>query len=111
MTILNDKTIISNVFSISDIPKCSRRPTYPTACLTFQLPDDMIRSDVSKAELWIHKNSEIPRGSNHSITIMEGLIGSEKSSRKATPMIGESLLSGTVIIYQHKYSAGVTFNF
>lgn len=68
---------------------------YPTVCVRYQIPDDIIPSDVSKAELWIHKQKNV-NGRNESIIISEEVHGIEGRLRplRIPSVIEETLLIG-----------------
>lgn len=82
----------------SDNPQCRRRVHYPTSCFPFIMPDDIVPSDVSKAELWIHKNRDAFAG-NHTIVISEGVQEPEgQHPRKTMSIIEETVLTGKYFV-------------
>lgn len=95
---------------ISDNPKCKTKNSYPTACLSFQIPDGIVPSDVSKAELWIYKDMSVPRNGNHTVVVTEEFRNLARSPRKTPTVIQEALLTGmkyeymllNIIIYRRE---------
>ncbi|CAH0562007.1 unnamed protein product [Brassicogethes aeneus] len=65
------KTTQAIVFPYEDEAKCSRKERVPSACLPFQMPNDIHTSDVSSAQLWFHKEEDILDEHNQTFVVSE----------------------------------------
>ncbi|XP_050314502.1 growth/differentiation factor 8 [Anthonomus grandis grandis] len=81
------KTTQAIVLPYEDEAKCFRKVHYPSACLPFQMPNDIHSSDVSTAELWFHKKADIMDKHNQTFIISEvAHWDKNKSFQKTNPV-------------------------
>lgn len=65
------KLKLSSYFSFIDEARCARNIRFPSACLPFQMPNDIHSSEISKAELWFHKQEDYLDQHNQTFVISE----------------------------------------
>lgn len=99
-----NSTFICDVYSFvwfSDEAKCLRKVRFPSACLPFQMPNDIHSSDVSTAELWFHKKKDNMDSHNQTFVISEvAHWDTNKSFQKTKPIaIQETSMTGTIICF------------
>ncbi|CAG9855086.1 unnamed protein product [Phyllotreta striolata] len=89
------KTTQAIIFPYEDEARCSRTIRFPSACLPFQMPNDIHTTDVAIAELWIHKEKDDLDEHNQTFVIYEVTHwDTKKSFQKTTPIaIQETSLS------------------
>ncbi|CAG9816776.1 unnamed protein product [Phaedon cochleariae] len=81
------KTTQAIVFPYADEARCSRTIRFPSACLPFQMPNDIHSSEVSTAELWFHKESDMLDEHNQTFVISEVTHwDARRSFQKTTPI-------------------------
>ncbi|XP_019765468.2 bone morphogenetic protein 2 [Dendroctonus ponderosae] len=81
------KTTQAVVLPYEDEARCLRKVNYPSACLPFQMPNDIHSSDVSTAELWFHKKADIMDAHNQTFIIYEvAHWDTNKSFQKTNPI-------------------------
>ncbi|XP_019873441.1 inhibin beta chain [Aethina tumida] len=90
------KTTQAIIFPSEDEAKCLKKIRVPSACLPFQMPNDIYTSDVSSAELWFHKKEDILDQHNQTFVISEvAHWDTNKSFQKTKPIaIQETHLKG-----------------
>ncbi|XP_030756134.1 growth/differentiation factor 8-like [Sitophilus oryzae] len=81
------KTTQAVVLPYEDEARCLRKVIFPSSCLPFQMPNDIHSSDVSSAELWFHKKSDVMDSHNQTFIISEvAHWDTNKSFQKTKPI-------------------------
>ncbi|CAG9759828.1 unnamed protein product [Ceutorhynchus assimilis] len=81
------KTTQAIVLPYEDEARCLRKVHYPSACLPFQMPNDIHSTDVSTAQLWFHKKPDIMDSHNQTFIISEvAHWDTNKSFQKTNPI-------------------------
>ncbi|KAJ3639354.1 hypothetical protein Zmor_002717 [Zophobas morio] len=65
------KTTQAIIFPYEDEAKCLRKIRFPSACVPFQMPNDIHATDVSLVELWFHKVPDNLDSHNQTIVVSE----------------------------------------
>nr|XP_023024639.1 growth/differentiation factor 8-like [Leptinotarsa decemlineata] len=81
------KTTQAIIFPYEDEARCLRTIRFPSACLPFQMPNDIHSVDVNTAELWFHKESDFLDEHNQTFIISEvAHWDTNRSFQKTTPI-------------------------
>ncbi|CAG9828238.1 unnamed protein product [Diabrotica balteata] len=81
------KTTQAIIFPYEDEARCSKTIRFPSACLPFQMPNDIHTSEVASAELWFHKEKDFLDEHNQTFVIYEvAHWDTKKSFQKTTPI-------------------------
>ncbi|XP_028139715.1 growth/differentiation factor 8 [Diabrotica virgifera virgifera] len=81
------KTTQAIIFPYEDKARCSNTIRFPSACLPFQMPNDIHTSEVASAELWFHKEKDFLDEHNQTFVIYEvAHWDTKKSFQKTTPI-------------------------
>lgn len=74
------------------------------------MSDDIVPSDVNRAELWIHKNKDIFNSGNQTVVVSEEIFEADgRSFRKTMPVIEEIVLTGRDLLKSLKKLFGKAY--